>query len=80
MNIAQGSLEDCLYYILLAKDLGFGDTKSIRVLSVKSVRRRRDIAKAGCNLWLCVFCASLRQIFFRIPNHQLSLINHKDSL
>jgi hypothetical protein len=37
MNIAQGSLEDCLYYILLAKDLGFGDTKSIRVLSVKSV-------------------------------------------
>jgi hypothetical protein len=33
MNIAQGSLEDCLYYLLLAKDPGYGDTKSIRGLS-----------------------------------------------
>jgi four helix bundle protein len=25
LNIAQGSLEECRYYIILAKDLGYGD-------------------------------------------------------
>ena len=25
MNIAQGSLEECRYYLILAKDLGYGD-------------------------------------------------------
>jgi four helix bundle protein len=26
MNIAQASLEECQYYLILAKDLGYGDT------------------------------------------------------
>ena len=26
MNIAQASLEECRYYLILAKDLGYGDT------------------------------------------------------
>jgi len=26
MNIAQGSVEECRYYLILAKDLGYGDT------------------------------------------------------
>jgi four helix bundle protein len=26
MNIAQGSIEECRYYLILAKDLGYGDT------------------------------------------------------
>jgi four helix bundle protein len=26
LNIAQGSLEECRYYLILAKDLGYGDT------------------------------------------------------
>ena len=26
MNIAQGSLEECRYYLILAKDLGYGDS------------------------------------------------------
>jgi four helix bundle protein len=26
MNIAQGSLEECRYYIILSRDLGYGDT------------------------------------------------------
>ena len=26
MNIAQGSLEECRYYLILAKDLGYSDT------------------------------------------------------
>ena len=27
MNIAQGSLEECRYYLILAQDLGYGDTR-----------------------------------------------------
>jgi len=30
MNIAQGSLEKCRYYLILAKDLGYGDTVELR--------------------------------------------------
>ena len=26
MNIAQGSLEECRYYLILSKDLGYGDS------------------------------------------------------
>jgi four helix bundle protein len=26
LNIAQGSLEECRYYLILAQDLGYGDT------------------------------------------------------
>jgi four helix bundle protein len=29
MNIAQGSLEECRYYIVLAKDLGYGDNPEL---------------------------------------------------
>ena len=29
MNIAQGSLEECRYYLILANDLGYGDTKQL---------------------------------------------------
>jgi len=28
-NIAQGSIEECRYYSILAKDLGYGDTKML---------------------------------------------------
>jgi len=28
MNISQGSLEECRYYLILAKDLGYGDNNS----------------------------------------------------
>ncbi|HZG54116.1 MAG TPA: four helix bundle protein [Pyrinomonadaceae bacterium] len=27
MNIAQGSLEECRYYLILTNDLGYGDTR-----------------------------------------------------
>ena len=30
LNIAQGSLEECQYYLILAKDLGFVDTATLR--------------------------------------------------
>ena len=29
LNIAQGSLEECRYYLILAKDLGYGDTDQL---------------------------------------------------
>lgn len=29
MNIAQGSLEECRYYLILAQDLGFGETEQL---------------------------------------------------
>ena len=29
MNIAQASLEECRYYLILAKDLGYGDTSQL---------------------------------------------------
>jgi four helix bundle protein len=29
MNIAQGSLEECRYYLILAKDLNYGNTSDL---------------------------------------------------
>ena len=32
MNIAQGSLEECQYYLILAKDLGYGENDDLKLL------------------------------------------------
>jgi four helix bundle protein len=32
MNMAEGSLEESRYYLILAKDLGYGDTGSLTTL------------------------------------------------
>ncbi len=29
MNMAEGSIEECRYYLILAKDLGYGDTDTL---------------------------------------------------
>lgn len=29
MNIAEGSVEECRYFLILAKDLGYGDTQQL---------------------------------------------------
>jgi len=29
MNMAEGSLEECRYFLILAKDLGYGDTQKL---------------------------------------------------
>lgn len=29
MNIAEGSIEECRYYLILAQDLGYGDTEDL---------------------------------------------------
>lgn len=38
MNMAEGSLEECRYYLILSKDLGYGDTARI-IASLEEVSR-----------------------------------------
>jgi four helix bundle protein len=33
MNIAQGSLEECKYYIILSSDLKYGDSKELEIMA-----------------------------------------------
>ncbi|MGA7159743.1 MAG: four helix bundle protein [Bacteroidota bacterium] len=33
MNIAQGSLEECRYYIILSEDLHYGETKELAIVA-----------------------------------------------
>ena len=40
-NIAQGSLEECRYYLILARDLGYGDSDSL-MRSLEEVSRMLD--------------------------------------
>ena len=32
MNIAEGSIEECRYYLILAKDPGYGDTADLKAV------------------------------------------------
>jgi len=32
MNISQGSIEECRYYLILSKDLGFGENRELSIL------------------------------------------------
>jgi four helix bundle protein len=32
MNMAEGSLDECRYYLILAQDLGYGDTNQLRAI------------------------------------------------
>lgn len=38
MNIAEGSVEECRYFLILTKDLGYGDTQSLAA-SLEEVSR-----------------------------------------
>lgn len=38
MNIAQGSIEECRYYLILAADLGYGKTDSI-IIQIEEVSK-----------------------------------------
>lgn len=38
MNMAEGSLEECRYYLILAKDLGYGETETLAT-SLEEVSR-----------------------------------------
>ncbi len=49
-NIAQGSLEECRYYLILAQDLGYGDTgtleKNLQEISRLLEAYTRRVAKS----------------------------------
>jgi len=51
MNIAEGSLEECRYYLILARDLGYGETvqlqESLAEVSRLLVAYRRSILASG---------------------------------
>ncbi len=46
MNIAQGSLEECRYYLILAKDLGYGDATSL-TLQIEEVSKLLEAYSAS---------------------------------
>ena len=46
LNIAQGSLEECRYYLILTQDLGYGDTTGMELLLDEISRLLASYAKA----------------------------------
>jgi four helix bundle protein len=48
-NIAQGSLEECRYYLILAADLGFGDNADLMRLLTDVSRLLESFAKSVSN-------------------------------
>ena len=49
MNIAQGSVEECRYYLILARDLGYSETSNL-LSEVEEVSKLLDAyAKAILN-------------------------------
>ena len=46
MNIAEGSLEECRYYLILTHDLGFGQTDSLTSILEETSRLLNAYARA----------------------------------
>ena len=46
MNIAEGSIEECRYYLILANDLGYGDTALLKNLLEEVSRMLNAYTKA----------------------------------
>ena len=46
LNIAEGSLEECRYYLILAHDLGYGQTDSLTVTLEETSRLLNAYARA----------------------------------
>tara|TARA_R110002124_G_scaffold135815_3_gene298836 strand:- start:795 stop:1157 length:363 start_codon:yes stop_codon:yes gene_type:complete len=46
MNIAQGSLEECRYYLILAQDLGYGSTEKLNELLEEVSKMLSSFTKA----------------------------------
>ena len=49
MNMAEGSIEECRYYLILAKDLGYGDTSGLNSI-LEEVSRMLAAYAAGGSL------------------------------
>ncbi|MGO9258720.1 MAG: hypothetical protein ACLQU1_20730 [Bryobacteraceae bacterium] len=51
MNMAEGSLEESRYYLILAQDLGYGDTRVVRSKKHHIPRSETELGPArvaGC--------------------------------
>jgi len=46
MNIAQGSLEECRYYLILSKDLGYGEVTALMAALEETSRLLEAYAKS----------------------------------
>ncbi len=46
MNISEGSINECRYYLLLARDLGYGETIDLAVRLDEVSRMLRGYAEA----------------------------------
>jgi four helix bundle protein len=46
LNIAEGSVEECRYYLILTQDLGYGDTEKLRHLLAEVSRLLNAYIKA----------------------------------
>src|SRR5206468_12147417 len=60
MNMAEGSIEECRYYLILAKDLGYADTQGLTT-SLEEVSRLLDRKSTRLNsshdqISYAVFC------------------------
>jgi four helix bundle protein len=55
MNVAEGSVEECRYYLILAKDLGYGETEKLAV-SLEEVSRL-----------LHAYCGAILTSLFHLP-------------
>jgi len=52
MNIAEGSVEECRYYLILAKDLGYGDTAKLTALLEEVSRPTERLHQSHSDSWL----------------------------
>jgi four helix bundle protein len=73
LNIAQGSLEECRYYLILTRDLHYGETAGLQPLLQETSKlleaysgaiRRRMLVNAGALLLglFCLLTPLLRQL------------------
>jgi len=46
MNTAEGSIEECRYYLILAQDLGYGETKDLMAVLEEVSRLLNAYSKA----------------------------------
>jgi four helix bundle protein len=49
MNVAEGSFEECRYYLMLAKDLGYGETQALNDILEEVSRMLTAYASAILN-------------------------------
>ena len=52
MNIAEGSLEECRYYLILAHDLGYGDTDALTARAGGNQPVAQRLQRRDSDFWL----------------------------